>query len=336
MIAGQREKVNMITIHKLLILIMGFTLIYDYFNTTTPIIVRVPKPKFSLLGPYNSTNYSVDDAYNKLIDITVFRFKSNPQPCLDYSAGLFLVVIVASKPTNYENRMVIRNTWGRTSDSTKVVFLLGESNNATVSQKIINESLLYGDIVQGNFDDAYRNMTYKHVMGLKWVAHHCPAAKYILKADDDIVVNIRALQQFLARELSPWGAKGLITCQVLEHAQVQRSHRSKWRVSPTEYQAHYYPTYCAGWAVLYSQDVVPRLLNVAQNLPYFWIDDVHITGICAQQIGVARTPLASLILNKHRLDLLTSFGPDSAGPFIFGPPDLNVDKIKTIWKAIPE
>jgi hypothetical protein len=242
----QREKFDMLTLHKVLILLFSVMLLYDYYNNTTPVIVRISNPKFSLLGPYNTSDYIVEDTYDRLINVKNFTFKINPQPCNEYSAGLLLVVIVSSKPTNYKNRMVIRNTWGRSVDSTKVVFLLGEPSKAADARKIRNESALYGDIVQGNFVDAYRNMTYKHVMGLKWVVHHCPVAKYVLKTDDDVVVNSHALRQFLARELSPWGAKGLITCQVLEHAQVQRSYRSKWRVSPKEYSDHYYPTYCAG------------------------------------------------------------------------------------------
>ncbi|KAL0859398.1 hypothetical protein ABMA27_010587 [Loxostege sticticalis] len=336
MTATQRDKFDMLTLHKVLFCIFGCMLVYDYYNTTTPVIVRVRDPKFSLLGPENVNEILVNDTYDQLIDMKNFSFLMNPQPCLDYPAGLLLVVIIASRPTNFKNRMVIRNTWGRSVDSTKVVFMIGESSDVAIVQKIQNESQIYGDIMQGNFVDAYRNMTYKHVMGMKWVVHHCPMAKYILKTDDDMVVNSHELRRFLAKELSPWGAKGLITCQVLEHAAAQRSNRSKWRVSITEFSAQYYPTYCAGWAILYSQDVVPRLLTAAQNLPYFWIDDVHITGICAQMIGVTRTPLSSLILNKRRSNLLTMFGLDSVGPFLFGPPDLSLDTINKIWKAIPE
>ncbi|XP_028178407.1 beta-1,3-galactosyltransferase 5-like [Ostrinia nubilalis] len=332
----QREKFDMLTLHKVLICIFGCMFLYDYYHTTTPVVVRIRDPKFSILGPDSVNEIVVNDTYDQLIDIRNFSFKINPQTCRDYPAGLLLVVLVASRPTNFKNRMVIRSTWGRSVDSTKVVFLMGETNKPKIEQQIRNESQMYGDIVQGNFADAYRNMTYKHVMALKWVVHHCPTAKYILKTDDDMVVNSHELRRFLAKELSPWGTKGLITCQVLEHAQAQRSNKSKWRVSLTEFSAQYYPTYCAGWAILYSQDVVPRLLATAQSLPYFWIDDVHITGICAQMIGVARTPLSSLILNKHRTNLLTMFGPDSVGQFLFGPPDLNLDKINTIWKAIPE
>lgn len=246
MTATQRDKFDMLTLHKVLFCIFGCMLVYDYYNTTTPVIVRVRDPKFSLLGPENVNEILVNDTYDQLIDMKNFSFLMNPQPCLDYPAGLLLVVIIASRPTNFKNRMVIRNTWGRSVDSTKVVFMIGESSDVAIVQKIQNESQIYGDIMQGNFVDAYRNMTYKHVMGMKWVVHHCPMAKYILKTDDDMVVNSHELRRFLAKELSPWGAKGLITCQVLEHAAAQRSNRSKWRVSMTEFSAQYYPTYCAG------------------------------------------------------------------------------------------
>ncbi|XP_026733571.1 beta-1,3-galactosyltransferase 5-like [Trichoplusia ni] len=337
MTEGQRsEKLEMITLHKILFSICAFSFIYKYYTITTPNIVQIKDPQFSVLGPYNRTQCAVDDKYDQLINLNKFSFKINPQPCGDYPAGLLLMIIISSNPNNVENRMIIRSTWGRNVDSTRVVFLMGESENLTLSNQIKNESMKFGDIVQGNFIDVYRNMTYKHVMGLKWIVHHCSKAKYILKTDDDVVVNSRHMRHFLTRELSPWGARDLITCQVLEHAKVQRSQKSKWMVTCDEYAAHYYPTYCAGWAILYSQDVVPRLLKAAQSTPYFWIDDVHITGVIAQKIGIPRTSLSSLILSQGKVNMLKVLGPEYVGPFVLGPPDLTSDRIMEIWKAIPE
>lgn len=83
-------------------------------------------------------------------------------------------------------------------------------------------------------------------------------------------------------------------------------------------------------------DVVYKLLETAQKEPYFWIDDVHITGIIAEKIGVPRTPLKNLILSRYRANILTNFGITYSGPFLFGPPDLSVQRIKQIWKAIPK
>ncbi|GBP04838.1 Beta-1,3-galactosyltransferase 5 [Eumeta japonica] len=328
------ERMDLLGLHKVAILVVCFLFAYDYFNTTT-VVVRVKEPRFTLLGPYNTVDIVVKDEYDRLIDLEDFHFKINTLPCKGYDNGLLLVIIVASNPYNVENRMTIRNTWGQNIDATKVIFLVGESDNATIAQTIRTESEMFKDIVQGNFIDAYRNMTYKHVMGLKWVAHHCPTARYILKTDDDVVVNSDALRMFLAEELSPWGAKDLLICEVFFKAEVHRKNSSKWMVTKEEYSGNYYPTYCAGWAVLYSRDVVARLLKAAANSPYFWIDDVHITGILAEQLRIPRTPFGSLVLSSHRANLLLAFGASYVGEFLLGPPDITVPKMNQIWKAIP-
>ena len=52
------------------------------------------------------------------------------------------------------------------------------------------ESEKFGDIVQGNFKDAYRNMTYKNVFGLLWASMFCEQAEFIVKSDDDMYVDL--------------------------------------------------------------------------------------------------------------------------------------------------
>ncbi len=43
----------------------------------------------------------------------------------------------------------------------------------------------------------YRNLTYKHIMGLKWVSTYCSNAHTVVKVDDDTFVNIFQLTTFL-------------------------------------------------------------------------------------------------------------------------------------------
>lgn len=237
---------EMANLHILLIPTVVLVLCYKYYSSTD-LVVRLKDPKFSLNNPYTiGANNKTKDLHEKLIDIKNFSFLINSQPCKEYPAGFLLLIIVSSNPSNNMNRMVIRNTWGKTDDSTKTVFLLGETENIANANRIKYESKEYGDIIQGTFTDSYRNMTYKHVMGLKWVAHYCPMAKYILKTDDDIVLNSQEMRKFLARELSPWGAKGLIACYVLEHGKADRNEESKWKVTTAEYPTLYYPTFCEG------------------------------------------------------------------------------------------
>ena len=51
-----------------------------------------------------------------------------------------------------------------------------------------------------HFQDSYHNLTLKTVMGLKWMSIFCPHAKFILKTDDDIYVNVPLLTSTAALE----------------------------------------------------------------------------------------------------------------------------------------
>ncbi len=57
----------------------------------------------------------------------------------------------------------------------------------------------------------YRNLTYKHIMGLKWVSTHCSNAHTVVKVDDDTFVNIFQLTTFLKNDgyFSALNSKGM-------------------------------------------------------------------------------------------------------------------------------
>lgn len=191
---------------------------------------------------------------------------------------------------------------------------------------------MYDDIVQGNFLDAYRNMTYKHVMALKWFTYHCPEAKYILKADDDVFVNTPALYDVLETATQ---RRRLLFCQEIQKAPVKRTHRSKWYVSIPEYRNKYYPSHCPGYSIIYTPDVAFLLYREAQQQPYFWIDDVHMTGTIAQRINATITPTGSMLLNKSQKDAIIENRLNATDQlFFFTTPDLRQGEIRQLWKAV--
>jgi len=53
----------------------------------------------------------------------------------------------------------------------------------------------------------------------------------------------------------------------------------KWAVSRADYAPDVYPAYCSGIALLLSLDVVLALARIASRVPFFWVDDVFLTGI---------------------------------------------------------
>ena len=66
------------------------------------------------------------------------------------------------------------------------LFLLGQSDQK-VPENSRRESLLreeareWGDILQGDFQDSFRNLTLKEIMFLRWLPHYCPHTKFIFK-----------------------------------------------------------------------------------------------------------------------------------------------------------
>lgn len=59
------------------------------------------------------------------------------------------------------------------------------------------ENFSYHDIIQENFLDTYNNLTLKSVMMLKWVISNCNKAKFLMKTDDDMFINVAMLLKTL-------------------------------------------------------------------------------------------------------------------------------------------
>uniref|UniRef100_A0A8D8PB34 Hexosyltransferase n=1 Tax=Culex pipiens TaxID=7175 RepID=A0A8D8PB34_CULPI len=315
--------------------------------------VAAPPGGMLLVNPADSLP---KDDYSSLIDLKDFRFTINFNNCSSSSSrsrskreddadalgdslksddrrSPLVLVLVHSAPTNWYKRNTIRDTWGRYDPRAKLVFLLGAVNSSVLQRRIEKENRLYDDIVQGSFLDAYRNMTYKHVMALKWFTYHCPEAKYILKADDDVFVNTPALYNVLSGLQTP--RRRLLFCQEIWNAPVKRTHRSKWFVSIPEYRNKYYPNHCPGYSILYSPDVAYQLYREAMRQPYFWIDDVHVTGTIAQRINVTITPTDTMLLNRTQKDAIVEGRANATDQlFFFTTPDLREGEIRKLWRAV--
>ena len=86
--------------------------------------------------------------------------------------------MVHSAVNNKLKRNIIRETWGRSfikkEGDVKVAFMLAQPNTPSQQEEVLSEYLEHRDIVQGSFIDSYKNLTYKHAMGLFWATEFCP------------------------------------------------------------------------------------------------------------------------------------------------------------------
>jgi hypothetical protein len=71
--------------------------------------------------------------------------------------------------------------------------------NLSVESRIHAESHRYGDLVQTDYLDTYRNLTFKAISWMKWVDEHCKGIENLVKSDDDIVVDVFRLDSYLKK-----------------------------------------------------------------------------------------------------------------------------------------
>uniref|UniRef100_A0A1B6DVG6 Hexosyltransferase n=1 Tax=Clastoptera arizonana TaxID=38151 RepID=A0A1B6DVG6_9HEMI len=195
-------------------------------------------------------------------------------------SSLLLLVIVCSAPTNFEQRIAIRETWASMAENyVKVAFLLGETNNETVQTKVVEESSTHADIIQEGFIDSYNNLTVKSLMMLKWVDQYCKSTQFLMKTDDDIYVNLPVLVEMLIY----YGTKrnllfGALICRAKPILDVT----NKWYTPTYMFKETVYPNYLSGTGYVMSKDVASRLYKAALDTPLIHLEDVYITGICAR------------------------------------------------------
>lgn len=295
-------------------------------------------------GAYNLSALDSRHDLSTLVDRTDFHYMLNSDNCQGLE-DLFLVVFVHSAPSHFDKRRAIRETWGNasalqeaTAELMVLVFMVGCTDDVQTQEALVRESRLYGDLVMGNFLDSYRNLTYKHVMGLKWVTYFCQNARYVLKADDDVFMDLFQMTSYLREALGSLAPPNLMMCVLIRRPYVKRSQRSKWRVSFQEYRGNRYPPYCSGWGVVMSPDVVFNLYRASAGVPYFWVDDVLVTGILAQRIGLSHIDFSNhLAPSQHEtLAWLGRAAKGSDPPTLMGHPDLDIELVYRLWNKTKE
>ena len=228
---------------------------------TTPSTTTTSREKLNpITGKDHHTNFSMLPVASNVrltsggeVDNTLSGFPKivNPHPfsylintrrlCGDHDGDdVFLLVYVHSPFDQGKRRNVIRKTWGDVAQydvGVRLVFFVGSpppniasEGNRTNAQTLLHfEANQYGDIVQVNFVDSYRNLSYKSVAALKWITNFCRRAQFVLKVDDDIFVNLfKLLHHLNMMKVEANETKNIIVCMMNENMPVMR--KGMWKV----------------------------------------------------------------------------------------------------------
>lgn len=202
-----------------------------------------------------------------------------------------MLVLIHSFHPYADRRRAIRSTWGsiahggqwprrKINESVKLAFVLGRHKDPGLDDMCAEENEVNNDIIQGSFMDSYNNMTLKSLLGLRFFIQHCPQAKFLLKSDDDMIVNIPHLLNVLRSTPMQRSVMGPLN----QGAKVYRS--GKWKLSQEQYPFKYFPPYESGAAYVIDNSLVTELFEAAEYVPHIFIDDVYITGILGKILNI--------------------------------------------------
>jgi hypothetical protein len=219
-----------------------------------------------------------------------------------------LSILIHSAVYYFDRRQVARETWipEAIKYNISVFFVVGEPKGTETQNKLELESFKYKDLIQFEFKESYYNVTLKHIALLRWAQRKCLNTKYFMKADDDIIVNVRKLIENLN------SFENDINGILLTQKQPSRDVNSPWFLPECIYPDEYYPDYVFGGAYIMKKDTVNSLIKALEHYSglVIDIDDAFITGILSDFAGIKRYDTNKIRLTsdcKDRTDFCSMF-----------------------------
>ncbi|XP_066952185.1 beta-1,3-galactosyltransferase 1-like [Macrobrachium rosenbergii] len=205
-------------------------------------------------------------------------------------SDLDIIAYVHSSISRFIPRNITRATWANATAQNlgvKVgaVFMVGRPKNENEARILKEESDRYHDIVQGDYADHYRLLSYKGLAALHWINKHCSHVKWMMHSDDDVHLDIFLYWQKI-KDLSE-DIKERFICS---HMYGPALRSGRWYVSYEQYPRRDYPLYCSGGLWFLQTKKLPLLLEASKTVPFLWVDDAYLTGLLAIKAGIERHP----------------------------------------------
>ncbi|XP_055680327.1 beta-1,3-galactosyltransferase 1-like [Lutzomyia longipalpis] len=221
----------------------------------------------------------------------------NAMLCPEMGDLLRALILITSAPTHSQHRQDIRETWGSVGQRGDVAlgFLVGVTANETTEEALRKEGKLFGDLIRGNSLDSYKNLTLKSVSMLEWMLTYCPMAPYLVKIDDDMLINMERLLTFLEDNSE---SQRRIFGNIARNWKPHRDLQSKWYLSEENFRNYIYPDFATGPVYVLTGDSVYDLYTTALDMPFLWLEDVFLTGFVAEELKIPRMDLGEVMKRR--------------------------------------
>ena len=196
-----------------------------------------------------------------------------------------ILILVTSFIGNRKRRDSIRQNWG---DKTKFIKERQELNNldykvyfmtgylGTHIKQAEAESAIFKDMLITNRTEDYWDFSRRVMFGFLWSLENCQF-DYLLKADDDIFLNMPNLFKLLYTDPKILANKGkLYAGSIYIGHGPKREKSNKWYVSREEWAPRFYPPFATGMGFILSRYVVEKIRPHFDWLKPFRLDDVYV------------------------------------------------------------
>uniref|UniRef100_A0A8D0HGI1 Hexosyltransferase n=1 Tax=Sphenodon punctatus TaxID=8508 RepID=A0A8D0HGI1_SPHPU len=311
---------NVVLFH---ILLFGADLVEEYFLQSLP-------------ATY--TDVKILELRERARKLDMVPFKSNVSKSYTISSSevcadqeTFLLTIIASSPGNRTRRDLIRQTWANLTDirgyGVLTVFALGKPASEATQLEITEESQKHKDIIEGIFFDSPENHTLKTLMAVQWTVTFCSNARFILKTNEEMFVNIPSLVEYLL--ILRTHPEDIYIGKVVRQETPDRELESQGFVPVSQYPEKYYPDYCSAAAFVISQDAARKVYVASAEVPSA-VPPGAFVGICAQRAGIMPIHSSRFSGKKHIRYNRCCY------KFIFTSSKMSDDQLVREWKEISE
>ena len=234
---------------------------------------------------------------------------------LDHTLYTFIILTKTIAEAFQDRDLLRRQSWlsynwtdegikrNHSALSWKHFFLVGITLDKDVMEKVKQENSLYGDILMSETFSFYSLQIYSIMWAFKYLADNYNT-RFIIKIDDDSIVNVNLLNEHLLNLMSEGRDYFFYGGTWCFARPVERE--GKWRVSEDVFPALFYPPYCCGPGLVFSMDTVEELLRIwgSNHQPVVGLDDAQL-GIMiytSGKINVTEIAGASLGYKKGHDD----------------------------------
>lgn len=206
---------------------------------------------------------------------------------------------VKSSAHSFYRREMLRRSWGSLRLAQDIrfetVFVIGNSNSSVTAAKLIEENQKYGDILQFDGPDNYKNIALKTLSGMEWISKNLPDDWLYSSMDDDFMIHVMKARDVINEAWKQatderWGEFPILCMYRRGEDEIPvrdpKGIYKKWYINETIYKWHVFPAYCHGGMYTTSVRVSNDLYEISRVFPDLYLDDVWITGILRHKMGM--------------------------------------------------